>query len=249
MDKKLIIANWKNHPDSLAEAEQILEFINDYIGTLPEKNLDLIFCPPFVFIEEVAKLMNTSYLVQDASLGAQDIASEENATMTGEISGPMLRNLGVRYVIVGHSERRWKIGESDDMVNKKLKLALSNELTPIVCVGERERGENSKEFLEKQINKTFAGLSAEEINKCLIAYEPVWAISTNPDSRPDTPESALKSISTIKEILGSDIHVLYGGSVNSKNVKDFTLHDQIAGVLVGGASIRKEEFVEILKQV
>src|SRR3989338_6366745 len=140
MNKKLIIANWKNHPDSLAEAEQILDSVDDFLGssnlwindfasrlsTGEERGnkLSLVFCPPFVFTEEVGKILKTSHLLHQAELGAQDISVDNEATLTGEVSGPMLKQLGARYVIVGHSERRWKLGESDEVVNKKLKVVL-----------------------------------------------------------------------------------------------------------------------------
>lgn len=254
IDKKLIIANWKNHPDTLDQAEEILEFTNDYLESLSEKKeLSLIFCPPFIFLEDVARILKTSHLEHEASLGAQDIATE-NVTLTGEISGPMLSNLGTRYVIVGHSERRWKLGESDEVVNKKLKAVLQNGMVPLVCIGERVQDGNFKKFLENQINKTFEGLTADEVRRCIIVYEPVWAISTTPGAKPDTPASALQSIKIIKDLLTLNFKLLnltflYGGSVNSSNVGDFLKEKEINGVLVGGASVDKEEFVKILKVV
>lgn len=248
-------------PTSWAEAEQILNFVNDHLQqssealAKEEKEFSLVFCPPFVFLEEVGKILGTSHLAHQAELGAQDIFWEDSGTDTGEISGPMLNKLGVRYVIVGHSERRWKLGESDEVVNKKLKAVLRNEMVPIVCVGERIRDDNFKEFLKEQVAATFAGLSADEIGKCMIAYEPIWAISSNPGARPDTPESALQSIHIIREVLtgnwkletGNLPKILYGGSVTSKNMADFVSQKEIDGVLVGGASVNKEEFVKILK--
>ncbi len=262
MTKKLIVANWKMNPESLAEAEEILEFVNDYLESLAEnKELSLVFCPPFVFLEEASRILATSHLEHDAFLGAQDISIEDKAALTGEVSGPMLKRLGVRYVIIGHSERRWKLGESDTTVNKKLKSALRNELIPIVCIGERSREGDFKGFLKDQIKNTFKELSADEISKCIVAYEPVWAISTNVGAKPDTPASALESIRIIKDFLignwtrlpdGQELEignlpkVLYGGSVNSANTKDFLSQEDIDGVLVGGASIKKQEFVKIL---
>jgi len=250
--KKLIVANWKNHPDTLAEAEGILEFTNNCLDSIGEKKeFGLVFCPPFVFIEEVARMLKMSHFEHEAFLGAQDIALDDKTALTGEISGPMLVKLGVRYVIIGHSERRWKLGESDEVVNKKLKTALKNEFIPIVCIGERSRDGNFKKFIEEQVAATFKGLTADEVDKCVIAYEPVWAISTNPGAKPDTPESALELISLIRKILNTkykiqDTLFLYGGSVNSSNVKDFLSHEEIHGVLVGGASVNKNEFVKIL---
>ena len=287
--KKYIVANWKNHPDSVAEAEDILVYIDEYLkNETDKKERSLIICPPFVFLDDVNKILNTSRLAQQVELGAQDIALSDSGAWTGEVSGPMLKRLGVKYVIVGHSDRRWKISESDEIVNKKLKTILANEITPIVCVGERERNAEFKNFLKNQIEATFAGLSAGEIGKCLIAYEPVWAISrpaadiarsrvdvehgvepqrqtrSRDDQRsaednigtgtPDTPESVLESIAIIQDVLNSKFVIrnskfLYGGSVTASNVKDFLSLNQIAGVIVGGASIQKEEFIQILKNL
>lgn len=268
--KKTIIANWKNHPDSWAEAEQILDATNEYFSTTRQDLVDqvlpgIVICPPFVFLEEVGKVLKTSHFEHEASLGSQDIAVDDDTALTGEISGPMLSKLGVKYVIVGHSERRWphcaslaedgKLGESDEVVNKKIKAVLHNGMVPIVCVGERVRDDNFKEFLKNQIEKTFFGLSQDELGKCIIAYEPVWAISTSPDAHPDTPESAIESIGVIQDALISKFGIrnsnlfLYGGSVTSKNVADFIGQKEIDGVLVGGASINKEEFVKILKLI
>lgn len=250
-DKKIIVANWKNHPDTLAKAEQILDSVDEYLGSLNEKELSLVFCPPLTFIEKIGKILNTSHLKHQAELGAQDLSIDNEATLTGEVPGSMLRMLGVRYVIVGHSERRWKLGESDEVVNKKLKAALRNELVPIVCIGERTRDENFKDFLKEQVLNTFAGLSAEEVTRCIIAYEPVWAISTTPGARLDTPESALESIKIIKDTL-SDHYLLmassylYGGSITSVSARDFLESEGIGGVLVGGASVNKGEFIKIL---
>jgi triosephosphate isomerase len=246
MPKKYIIANWKMNPQSVAEAEGILAYIDEHLdGKNAEQSL--VICPPFVFLEDVSRMLKTSHLSQYAELGAQDIALADSGAWTGEVSGPMLRRLGVSYVIIGHSERRWKIGESDEIVNKKLKTTLKNELTPIVCIGEKERDIDFKEFLKQQIEATFAGLSDDERRKCIVAYEPVWAISTNPGARSDKPEDTLEAVAVIKECFGPDTKVLYGGSVNAGNAKDFLSLDQISGVLVGSASVKKEEFIQILK--
>jgi len=252
---KFIVANWKMLPESLAQAQEILEFTNESLESMVGKEaLSLVFCPPFVFTEEIAKLLKMSHLEDIAFLGAQDVAEEDKAALTGEVSGLMLRRLGVSYVIIGHSERRWKLNEPDTIVHKKLKAALRNELIPIVCIGERTREDNFKEFLENQIDKTFEGLTSDEVGRCIIAYEPVWAISTNPGAKPDTPSSALESIRIIAQVLISKFEIrnskllyLYGGSVNSNNVESFLREKEIDGVLVGGASVNKEEFSKILK--
>lgn len=255
MNNKPIIANWKNHPDTLAEAQEILESVNDYLESTGEKKeFNLVFCPPFVFLEGMGRMLKNSHLEHESSLGAQNIAIDNGGAMTGEVSGVMLNKLGVSYVIIGHSERRWKLGETDEIVNKKLKAALKNELIPIICIGEKTRENNFKKFLQNQIAHTFNELTLDEVNKCIIAYEPVWAISTNPNAKPDTPESALESIKIIKDFLTNHYplvtnHYLYGGSVNSKNIGDFIKEKYIDGVLVGGASVNKEEFVKMLTEI
>lgn len=250
--KKFVIANWKMAPESLAQAEGILDAVNDFLETLGERReLSLVFCPPFVFLEEAGKFLSGSHFEHQASLGAQDIATEAKGAMTGEVSGPMLAKLGVRYVIIGHSERRWKLGETDETVNRKLKTALASELVPVVCLGEKERSGDWQGFLREQTLKTFDGLTEDQIARCLVAYEPVWAISTTPGAKPDTPDSALESIQLIRETLSSRFKVkgsrfLYGGSVTPANADDFLKEPGIEGVLVGGASVRKDDFVKIL---
>lgn len=245
--KRYIIANWKMNPQSLAEAEELLASMDEQLAAGPEQTeRSIVICPPFVFLEDVGRMLKTSRLGGYAELGSQDIALADSGAWTGEISGPMLRRLGVSYVIIGHSERRWKLGESDEMVNKKLKTSLANELTPIVCIGERERNPGFKDFITRQIAATFDGISQEQRSRCLVAYEPVWAISTNPGARPDRPEDTLESISAIREALGQETRILYGGSVNSKNAGDFLSLQELAGVLVGSASVDKEEFAKII---
>ena len=234
---KIVIANWKMSPNTLAEAEDLFR-----------ASPGAIVCPPFVYLEELSKVESI------ATLGAQDIAFSDEPGQTGEVSGEMLRRLGVKYVIIGHSDRRWKLGESDEIVNKKLKLTSNSGLTPIVCLGEKSRDSDFKDFLRNQTLATFNDLLSEQIEKYLIVYEPVWAISTTPGARPDTPESALESIRIIKEILTENWNLkienlpfLYGGSVTSVNVRDFLSVSEILGVLVGGASVNKEEFKKILE--
>lgn len=251
MLKKLIVANWKMAPESLAQAEEILDAVNGHIVSEDRDGLLLVFCPPFVFIEEVAKMLSGGPLGRIAALGAQDIAVQDTGAFTGEISGTMLTKLGVRYVIVGHSERRWKLGESDKTVNDKLKAVLRNGLVPIVCLGERTRGGDWEGFLREQVVATFGDLSSGDVSRCIVAYEPVWAISTTPDAQPDTPKSALEAIGVIKDVLATNyklqtICCLYGGSVASHNAAGFVGVHGIDGVLVGGASVRKEEFVKII---
>jgi triosephosphate isomerase (TIM) len=243
--KKYIIANWKELPASLGEAEEILDFLGEEFAVAPIGEVGIIICPPAKYVEKVAELLQKPPLSDYVELGAQDIGLNDKEE---------LNKLGARYVIIGHSDRRYKLDESEQTVNKKLKLALSCGLTPIVCIGERSREGDYKKFLESQVAGTFAGLSIGDLEKCFVAYEPVWAISTNPNAKSDTPESAAESVKIIKNCIDYIFHnpnsvFLYGGSVNIENVRDFLFMPEISGVLVGGASVNKEEFLEIIKAV
>lgn len=242
MNKKIIIANWKTYINSRKQAENIFKSLenNNY------KNLELIICPPFPYL-----LKAKSYKLK-AKIGAQNVFYEQSGAYTGEVSPKMLKDIGVEYVIIGHSERR-ALGETDEIINKKIKAALANNLKIILCVGEplviRKHGfKATQKFIENQLQKNLNGISnaKNKLLKILIAYEPVWAIGTGIS---DTPEDSLE---IIKFFLNSKflIHnsmVLYGGSVNSKNITGFLKYPEIDGVLIGEASTNKEEFQKILK--
>jgi triosephosphate isomerase (TIM) len=235
--KKIIVANWKSLPNTLAEAEDILAKLDERLSGAA-KAPDIVICPPFNFIEDVAKRLQEGKLAEVAQLGGQDMTDN-------------LVRLGVRYVIIGHSDRRWKLGESDETVNGKLKTALAAGLVPIVCLGERSREGGWQGELTAQTAATFSGVSADDIAKCLIAYEPVWAISTNLNARPDTPASAVQSMGLIRDFLADQFRVsqstfLYGGSVTPANANDFLSRTEISGVLVGGASVRIQEFLAVI---
>lgn len=255
MRKKYIIANWKMLPKSESEAREILTRADAFLQGIAERfEPSLVFCPPFVFLDEVREMLGQSHMLHDAELGAQDIATQDEGAMTGEVSGPQLASSGVRYVIVGHSERRWELGEDDATVNAKLKAVLRNGLVPIVCVGEKTREGDWQQRLSAQVRATFADIPADQVRRVLVAYEPVWAISTTPGAKPDTPASALESISLIRSIFtehwdvaGEDIPLmLYGGSVKPNNARDFLGTNGIDGVLIGGASVRPNDYVDIL---
>jgi len=229
---KLLILNWKMNPQTLKEAISLAK-ASDY------KNI--IITPPFLFLEELSQIL------KNAELGAQDVFWEKEGAFTGEVSITELKDAGVKYVIVGHSERRYKFGETDEQINKKVKAIINSGLTPILCVGEtlEERKNNEKEkILKRQLE---SDLSA--INKNLIiAYEPVWAIGTG---QPETPEDALATIQYIKNFISKrfklDIKVLYGGSVTSDNLDSYIKYEDIDGALVGGASLDPEEIKKIIK--
>jgi len=245
--KKIIASNWKEYIKTPAEAQEILDFTNDFLESRGESTEgSLIFCPSFELIDPVANLLKKSHLEHESFLGIQDLRNDINIER--------IIQSGVGYVIIGHSDRRWKDGESNEITNGKLKESLKKELIPIVCLGEKSRDDNFKIFIENQIDGTFSGLDADQIEKCIITYEPVWAISVTPGSEPDNPDNAVQKINFIKEALISKFEItpknyfLYGGSVNSDNILDFLSKEEINGVLIGRASTDKEEFVKILSE-
>ena len=238
---KILIFNWKMNPASLKEA-LVLAKISD------QKNI--VVAPPFIFIEEVEKKL------KKAKLGAQDLFWEAGGAFTGEISPKELKRLGVQYVIVGHSERRHKLGETEEVIAKKAAAAVRGGLTPVLCVGETftEKHTGQKEaVLRRQLKKGLSLLKSYKLQatSLLIAYEPVWAIGTG---HPETPESALETIKYIKKLLANsyyllDTKVLYGGSVNSKNLLNYIGYKEVDGALVGGASLKKEEIKKMIQLV
>lgn len=240
---KLIVANWKMNPSTEVEAVKLAE-ATDLEG--------VVICPPFPFLSAVAGA------IKNAELGAQDVFWQESAgPYTGEVSAAELKNLCVSYVIIGHSERRANLGETDEMVAKKIVSALRAGITPIICVGENlaEKQSGKKEdVLAREVKVGLAEASKEGAGKQIyIAYEPVWAISTsqNGTHEADTPEDTLGTIQFIKDELARlgykfDVKFLYGGSVSSRNAKDFLSKEGIHGALVGGASLRPEEFADIV---
>lgn len=219
------------NPQTLDEAKELFDFSVAESEKYPD--IKTIICPPFVFLSVLR------------ATGAQDIFYEERGAFTGEISSQMLKNLGVNYVLVGHSDRRYILNESDEVINKKIKACIRIGITPVLLVGERE-GENREEVLTSQLDSDLAGLSKNEIESILFVYEPVWAISTNPGAKPDTPENALSAIKFIMANLKIE-SCFYGGSVNEKNIADFLKYPEIIGAVVGGASLHKQEFANMLK--
>lgn len=210
----------------------------------------VVICPPFVFLADIRKLS------AEIRLGVQDVFWEEKGAFTGEISAQMLKKLGVEYVILGHSERRKWLRETDEMINKKVLAALGAGLAAILCVGEplniRKKGlAAAKRFVKNQLQKDLKNFSSFKFkaSRLIIAYEPIWAIGTG---RADSPEDTAEMAKFIKKFLYSTFRiphsfVLYGGSVNSGNAKMFLEKKEIAGALIGGASLIKEEFRKIIK--
>lgn len=220
--KKLIVANWKCNPTTLNQAKKLFNSIKKALGFV--KNTEVIICPPFVYLEELAKFKRT------ISLGAQNCCFQEKGAFTGEVSATMLKDLGCDYVILGHSERRKYFSETNDLINKKLKLALEKGLKPVLCI------ENTS-----QINQCLKGILKQKV---IIAYEPVWAIGTG---KTPSPAQAKSFNVKIKKLVANNTIVLYGGSVNAENVEGFIIKSGFDGVLVGGASLKPKEFINIVK--
>ncbi len=226
--------------------------INELIPLVRDvDDVDIVVCPPFVNIAEAAKALSTSNI----RLGAQNMHFEENGAYTGEIGPGMLKELGVEYVIIGHSERRQYFAETDETVNKKIKAALKHEITPIVCVGEKlEQRESgiTNDIVCSQTKKAFDGLSADDAVKVVIAYEPIWAIGTGKTATAEDANDTIAQIrNAIREMFSDDIaekvRIQYGGSMKPGNASELMAKPEIDGGLIGGASLKAQDFSQIVK--
>jgi len=241
--KKIIIANWKMNPNSKAK---MLSLSGALSRGLKGNKAEVVVCAPFVYLP----LMNSKFF----KLGAQDCFWEKKGAFTGQISVEMLKDLGVRYVLCGHSEKR-QFGETDADVHKKVKAVLAAGVSPVLCVGENKEQREKKEtfsIIEKQIKEGLKKIPKQQIAKVIIAYEPIWAISPN---GPCSPDNAITVILFLRKLIGkitnkqtaNNIKILYGGSVNSQDVKDYMVSDFISGVLVGAASLSVLEFIKVVE--
>jgi len=243
---KFIVANWKMNPVSLKEADSIARTVKN--GIKKSENINVVVCPPYFYIPSIK---NGKYF----DIGVQDIFWEDSGAYTGEISSKMARDLGVNYAIIGHSERRIYLGETDKIVNLKLNSALKNGLKPILCVGESQKERNEEkagDVIAGEIEKGLAGVpSGYLVRDLIVAYEPIWAIGTgNTPTSDDIMSMALlirKVISKLYDRKTADnLPIIYGGSVNSQNALDFVDKAGMDGLLVGGASLNASEFVRIV---
>ncbi len=250
MRKPFVAGNWKMNMDShtgVALAKAVAEGSAELAGS----SVSVAVIPPFVYLPSVGQAVGSS----GVAIGAQDVYFEEKGAFTGEISPAMLKDVGCTYVLCGHSERRHVLGETDDVVNKKLLASLAGGLLPILCVGEllEERdASQTEQVVERQIRAGLAGLSAEKASAVTIAYEPVWAIGTG---RTATREQAQEVHAFIRklvaemynETLAAEIRILYGGSVKPDNAKELMSEADVDGALVGGASLKADVFVQIIQ--
>jgi triosephosphate isomerase len=241
-----VAGNWKMNTTA-TEAERLVLEMLDKLDRI--ERVEKVLCPPFVSLVAVSMMLQGSSI----KLGAQNMYFEAKGAYTGEISPLMLREL-CEFVILGHSERRWYFGETDEVVNRKVKAALANKLKPILCVGERlEENEagRTEEVVSRQLRGALDGI--EPVRDLVIAYEPVWAIGTG---KAASGKQAAATIQFIRDVvaklwnksIAQDLRILYGGSVTSANIAEFISHPEIDGALVGGASLKAEEFVDIVEK-
>lgn len=248
MRRLLMAGNWKMHLD-LRGAQQLAAGLKRELGDVTDR--DVVVFPPYPFLADVADVVENSAI----EVGAQNVHPEPQGAFTGEVSAQMLVSVGCRWVIVGHSERRDLFGEKDAFLNKKLRAALAAGLKPILCVGEhieeRDAG-RATDVVSAQVKACLDGFSAEDMERVTIAYEPVWAIGTG---RNATPQQANEMHAAIRSLLGklfgpqvaAATRILYGGSVKPSNAKALVAEPEIDGALVGGASLKVEDFVQIVR--
>ena len=252
--KKIIIANWKMNPSTTKEAEKLFTAVVKSVGRI--ERTEVVICAPFVYLEKLSARGRSALGGKKISLGGQDAFDGDVGPYTGEVSSEMLYNLGARYVILGHSERR-ALGETNEVINRKIKGALFAGLVPIVCVGEKERDESHGYFnlVKTQVVECLNGISKNLISKIIIAYEPVWSISSTIDRRDATSADSREMAVFIRKILSditspeiaSKTRVIYGGSVTEKDTGDFLENGGVDGVLPGRASLDAKKFIEIVK--
>lgn len=246
MRKPIIAGNWKMNNTISSGKELILGIIKG----IENKTVEAVICVPFTNLESSVDLTKDT----EVKVGAQNMHWLDNGAYTGEISPLMLKELNVDYVIIGHSERRQYFNETDETVNLKVKSALSNNINPIVCVGETLQQREEKihiELVQNQVRKAFEGIENNEVSKVVIAYEPIWAIGTGVTASSEQAEEMCKLIrDTIKSIynenISDEIRIQYGGSVKPDNIKELMNKENIDGALVGGASLKAEDFLKLL---
>src|SRR5690625_2715616 len=248
MRKHVIAGNWKmnkTRDEAVAFIEKAVEKVE------ASEQVEAVVCAPFPYLSELVEKAKDSHV----KIGAQNMHYEKDGAYTGEVSPEMLVDIGVTYVIIGHSERREYFAETDESVNKKVKAAHKHNLTPIVCVGEtleqREAGE-TKSHVENQVKAALDGVSEEDVEKTIIAYEPIWAIGTGKTaSSEDANEVCAHIRKVVADIVSEDVAnqviIQYGGSVNSDNVDELLATSDIDGALVGGASLEVDSFIQLVQ--
>jgi triosephosphate isomerase (TIM) len=250
--KAVIAANWKMHKTHL-EAIQTVQKLSYLLDRDDAERVEVVVCPPFTALRSLQVLFDGDRLPY--FLGAQDVHFEEKGALTGEVSARMLAALGCAYVIVGHSERRQLFGETDAIVASKVRAVVANGMSPILCVGEtldeRDAGRTNDKVIG-QVRAGLSGLEPTQVERAVIAYEPIWAIGTRRNADAQDAGAVISVIrSTVADLVGDgaaqSVRIQYGGSVKAGNIRDFMGHPDIDGALVGGASLDPEEFALIVK--
>ena len=257
MRKKIIAGNWKMNKNMLEGKQLINDILQLHRQKIPKhthNNLHIVIAPPFYLLPSCVELVNN---YPQIFVGAQNCFSEESGAYTGEVSASMLKSAGVSYVIIGHSERRQYFNETNEMLAKKVALALKNDLTPIFCCGEKleERQKNNHfAIVKKQLSESLFQLNNNEFKKTAIAYEPVWAIGTGLNATPAQTQEMHSYIRNLikekyDETLAQEISILYGGSCNAKNAAELFANPDVDGGLIGGASLKAEDFSAIIHSI
>jgi len=251
--KKLVVGNLKMNLLTVAERDRYLEAFQRDFEKIVKNTAEIVLCPPAVHLEKFVEKLK----LKNVSVGAQNIFWEERGSFTGEISSLMVKNIGCKYAIIGHSERRKYFTESNENINAKIKSALKDNLIPIVCIGEsqteRKNGETA-EVIMAQLNQSLSDVPISKITEIVFAYEPIWAVGS--DAIP-TSDEILEVKITIRKLLvekygasaAEKVRILYGGSVNSKNVDQVCVEPQMDGVLVGRESLIPNEFLKIVSLI
>ena len=245
MRKPIIAGNWKMYKNE----DEAVKFAYEVADAMPSVELvDSVICAPFISLKSLVKCQGSNL-----KIGAQNMHFEEQGAFTGEIAPSMLTNIGVTYVIIGHSERRAMFNETDETCNKKLHAAYAHELKPILCVGEsleEREGGKTEELLASQLEKDLAGLTEEQVKELVIAYEPIWAIGTGKTATAEVADETCGFIrSKVKELYNEEvaeaIRIQYGGSVKVSNIDELMAKPNIDGALIGGASLKAEDFMKL----
>lgn len=250
MRKPFLAGNWKMNTSGAGS----LDLVSSIVKTLSDiTTVDIAVCPPFVYLQSVAKALSSSNI----SLGAQNVYFEGNGAFTGETSCRMLKDICCTYVIIGHSERRHVMGETDELINKKINAAISGGLLPIFCVGElleqREAG-RTREVVSGQIKKGLSGINAEKIEAVTIAYEPVWAIGTGKTASAKQAQEVHEMIRGLigqmyDETIAGTLRIQYGGSAKPANTAELMRCPDVDGLLIGGASLKANDFAAMVRTV
>ena len=250
--KKLMAGNWKMNK-TIGEAVVLAQEISNNYEDRWVNSCDVVVCPPFVDLKPVKTVF--AFDRAEIGVGAQNVHWEESGAYTGEVSVPMLKEIGCGWCIIGHSERRGYFGETNEDVNKKAKALIAGQIKPIICVGEslavRDEG-TTLDFVCAQVRAAFAGIDGSLAKGCVVAYEPIWAIGTGRTATPEQAQEVCAAIrATLAEMYGADVademRVLYGGSMNPGNVEDLVAQPDIDGGLIGGAALKADSFLSLVK--